>query len=106
MIDLPVDGSNNVDRLYAFPRKRRTLVLTYRCTMAIQKNTSSRSAQMTAAAALLLKNATKRSSPRLAGPSGVSDTRPEWFKVHASNDNQPTKGGAPRAAKGARSVRT
>eukprot|EP00976_Prorocentrum_cordatum_P054730 1104198-Prorocentrum_minimum.AAC.1 len=60
---------------------------------------------MTAAAAKLRQNATKRCSPRLAVESGVGDTRPEWFKVHPDNDNQPTKG-APRAAKGVRSVRT
>lgn len=76
--------------------------------MAIQNNTSSRSAQMTAAAALLLKNDKKRSSPRLAGTSGVNKRGPEWFKVDASNDNSnpAKKGGAPHAAKEARSVRT
>ena len=63
---------------------------------------------MTAAAALLLKNDKKRSSPRLAGTSGVNKRGPEWFKVDASNDNSnpAKKGGAPHAAKGARSVRT
>ena len=62
---------------------------------------------MTAAAALLNKNDNKRSSPRLAGTSGVK-RGPEWFKVDASNDNSnpAKKGGAPHAAKGARSVRT
>ena len=63
---------------------------------------------MTAAAALLLKNDKKRSSPRLAGTSGVK-RGPEWFKVDPiSNDNSnpAKKGGAPHAAKEARSVRT
>ena len=61
---------------------------------------------MTAAAALLLKNDKKRSSPRLAGTSGVK-RGPEWFKVPTSNDNSnpAKKGGAPHA-KEARSVRT
>ena len=63
---------------------------------------------MTAAAALLLKNASKRSSPRLAGTSGGTKRGPEWFKVDPSNDNSnpAKKGGAPHAAKEARSVRT
>ena len=64
---------------------------------------------MTAAAALLRQNATKRSSPRLvAGTSRDNKRGPEWFKVDASNDNSnpAKKGGAPHAAKEARSVRT
>ena len=64
---------------------------------------------MTAAAALLRQNATKRSSPRLvAGTSRDNKRGPEWFKVPASNDNSnpAKKGGAPHAAKEARSVRT
>ena len=62
---------------------------------------------MTAAAALLRQNATKRSSPRLAGTSRDNKRGPEWFKVDAYNDNSnpAKKGGAPHA-KEARSVRT
>ena len=44
----------------------------------------------------------------MAGTSGVNKRGPEWFKVDASNDNSnpAKKGGAPHAAKEARSVRT
>ena len=77
--------------------------------MAIQNNTSSRSAQISAAAALLNKNDRKRSSPRLAG-TGTSGVKrgPEWFKVPTSNDNSnpAKKGGAAHAAGQSRSVRT